>query len=68
MFDDWKEAFLSFITSRIFVLMVLFCGFFGILMSRVFVLQIIDGKQYAGKFYHEDTERSEHCQYQRPDF
>ena len=47
MFDDWKEAFLSFITSRIFVLMVLFCGFFGILMSRVFVLQIIDGKQYA---------------------
>ena len=50
MFDDWKEAFLSFITSRIFVLMVLFCGFFGILMSRVFVLQIIDGKQYAESF------------------
>ena len=50
MFEDWKEAIVSFVTSRIFVLMVLFLSFFGILLGRVFVLQIIEGQQYAEDF------------------
>ena len=50
MFEDWKEAVVSFVTSRIFVLMIVFLAFFGILLGRVFVLQIINGQQYAEDF------------------
>ncbi len=50
MFDEIKESFINFITSRIFVLMVVFLAFFGLLLGRVFLLQIINGENYAESF------------------
>lgn len=50
MFEEFKESFINFITSRIFVLMVVFLAFFGIILSRVFLLQIINGENYAESF------------------
>ena len=50
MFDDLKESFINFVTSRVFVLMLLFLAFFGILLGRVFLLQIIHGEDYAESF------------------
>ena len=47
MLEDIKESILNFITSRIFVLVVIFLAFFGIMMSRIFYLQIINGQNYA---------------------
>ena len=50
MLGDIKESILNFITSRIFVLVVIFLAFFGIMMSRIFYLQIINGQNYADSF------------------
>ncbi len=50
MFEDFKESFVNFITSRIFVLMLVFLTFFGIVLGRVFLLQIINGENYAESF------------------
>lgn len=50
MFEDMKESFLNFITSRIFVLMLVFLAFFSVLLGRVFFLQIIKGSDYAESF------------------
>ena len=50
MLEDIKESILNFITSRIFVLVVIFLAFFGIMMSRIFYLQIINGQNYAYSF------------------
>ena len=50
MFEEFKESFINFITSRVFVLMVVFLAFFGIILSRVFLLQIINGEDYAESF------------------
>lgn len=50
MLEDIKESILNFITSRIFVLVVIFLTFFGIMMSRIFYLQIINGQNYADSF------------------
>ena len=50
MLEDIRESILNFITSRIFVLVVIFLAFFGIMMSRIFYLQIINGQNYADSF------------------
>lgn len=50
MFDDIKESFINFVTSRIFVLMLVVLAFFSILLGRVFYLQIIKGEEYAESF------------------
>ncbi|MCD8363137.1 MAG: hypothetical protein LUC98_09315 [Lachnospiraceae bacterium] len=50
MFDDLKESVLNFITSRVFVLMLLFLVFSGVLLGRVFSLQIVHGEEYAESF------------------
>ena len=50
MLEDIKESILNFITSRIFVLVMIFLAFFGIMMSRIFYLQIINGQNYADSF------------------
>ena len=50
MLEDIKESILNFITSRIFVLVLIFLAFFGIMMSRIFYLQIINGQNYADSF------------------
>ena len=50
LFDDFKESFINFITSRIFVLMLVVLLFYGILLGWVFLLQIIHGEDYAESF------------------
>lgn len=50
MFKEFKDSLLNFITSRIFVLMLVFICFFAILLGRVFLLQIIHGEDYAESF------------------
>ena len=50
MFDDLKESFLNFVTSRVFVLLLIFLTFSGILLARIFYLQIIRGEEYAEDF------------------
>ncbi len=50
MFKDLRDSFFNFITSRIFVLMLVFLVFFGVLLGRVFLLQIIHGEDYAESF------------------
>jgi len=45
-----KESFLNFVKSRVFVLMLVFLAFFGVLLGRVFLLQIIHGSDYAESF------------------
>lgn len=50
MFEDIKESFLNFITSRVFVLMLVVIAFFSILLGRVFYLQIIRGEEFADSF------------------
>ena len=50
MFDDFKEWLFSFVKSRNFVLTaIFFCCFFA-LLSRVFYLQIVKGKEYQETF------------------
>ena len=50
MFDDLKDWLINFIKSRNFILMlVLFCCY-GALLSRVFYLQIVKGKEYQETF------------------
>ena len=50
MFDDLKDSILNFVTSRVFVLLIVFLAFFGILLARIFYLQIIKGEEYAEDF------------------
>ncbi len=50
MFEDFKEALVNFVKSRIFVLILVFLAFFGVLLGRVFYLQIIKGEEYAQGF------------------
>ena len=50
MFDDLKESFLNFVASRVFVLLLIFLTFSGILLARIFYLQIIRGEEYAEDF------------------
>ena len=50
MFDDLKDSILNFVTSRVFVLLIVFLAFFGILLARIFYLQIIKGEEYAVDF------------------
>ena len=50
MFDDLKEWLINFIKSRNFILiLILFCCY-GTLLSRVFYLQIVKGKEYQETF------------------
>lgn len=50
MFDRFRENFINFITSRIFVLVLVFAGLASILIVRVFKLQIIEGEKYLNEF------------------
>ena len=44
MFDSMKEYFIHFFKSRLFVLSAAMMLLFGILIQRVFVLQIVEGE------------------------
>lgn len=50
MFESLKEKFISLVTSRLFVLIIVFIGLCTILIHRVFVLQIINGEEYLDNF------------------
>ena len=50
MFERFKENFINFITSRLFVLVLAFVGLASVLIVRVFRLQIIEGEKYLNEF------------------
>ena len=50
MFENFKERFLNLITSRLFVLVIVFCLLCGTLIHRVFTLQIVHGAEYMDNF------------------
>lgn len=50
MLSNLKEYILSVMKSRLFVLIVVFVLLFGILVQRMFTLQIIEGESYVNNF------------------
>ena len=50
MFDDLKEWLINFIKSRNFILILILLCCYGALLSRVFYLQIVKGKEYQETF------------------
>ena len=50
MFKTIKEIALKLIKSRLFILSVILCLLFGILIQRIFYLQIVKGQEYAEKY------------------
>lgn len=50
LFERIKENFINFITSRLFVLTLVFCALAAILIFRIFNLQIIEGEKYLNEF------------------
>jgi len=50
MFNEIKEQIINFIMSRIFVLMLIIFLLFGVLVHRLFVLQIVKGEDYQNNF------------------
>ncbi|MCI8372314.1 MAG: hypothetical protein HFI75_07935 [Lachnospiraceae bacterium] len=50
MLTNIKEYLLAVIKSRLFVLVLIFIALFGILVNRLFVLQIVNGEQYVNNF------------------
>ena len=50
LFESIKNFGKKLITSRLFVLSVLMVILFGILLQRIFVLQIINGEEYMDNY------------------
>ena len=50
MFNNLKEHFINFITSRLFVLIICFSVLCLSLLQRVFTLQIVNGEEYMDNF------------------
>lgn len=50
MFKNIRDSIVNFITSRFFVLILAFCVLCGILIYRLFVLQIVNGEEYLNEF------------------
>lgn len=50
MFKKWKEVLLNIVTSRLFVLLIMFVVLAGVLLYRVFDLQIVHGEEYLENF------------------
>ncbi len=50
MFDDIKDAFIKFISSRLLVLGVLLIALSGVLLYRLFKLQIVEGASYQENY------------------
>lgn len=47
---DIKDFLKKFFSSRLFVLAVVFIVFFGIILARIFTLQVVNGKSYQENF------------------
>ncbi len=50
MFKNVKDAFCNLLKSRLFILAAAFMVLFGILLQRVFFLQIVKGSDYLESF------------------
>lgn len=50
MFDSIKEFLINFFKSRLFVLSAVMILLFGILIQRIFVLQIVNGEEYLNNY------------------
>lgn len=50
MFRNIRDSFINFITSRFFILILAFCLLCGILIYRIFTLQIVNGAEYLDEF------------------
>ena len=50
MFDTVKEFFVNFFKSRLFILTIAMMALFGILIQRIFVLQIVNGEEYLNNY------------------
>ena len=47
---DIKDFLKKFFSSRLFVLAAVFIAFFGIILARIFILQVVNGKSYQENF------------------
>lgn len=50
MFREIKDSIVSFITSRLFIMILAFLTLAGILIYRIFYLQIVQGQEYLDSF------------------
>lgn len=50
MLRQIKDSIINFITSRLFILILLFLTLAGVLIYRIFNLQIVNGEEYLDKF------------------
>ncbi len=50
MFDDFKENFLNIVSSRLFILVLILAAISGIIINRIFDLQIVHGEEYLDSF------------------
>lgn len=50
MFDEFRENFLNMVTSRVFVLVLIMISICGIMVNRIFDLQIVHGEEYLDSF------------------
>ncbi len=50
MFEEIKENFLNMVTSRIFILILVFICIGGVIINRIFDLQIVHGEEYLDSF------------------
>ena len=50
LFESIKNFSKKLISSRLFILSLAMLGIFAILMQRIFVLQIINGKEYMDNY------------------
>lgn len=50
MLNELRNQIINFITSRMFVLLVIIMIFFGVLVNRLFQLQIVNGESYQNNF------------------
>ena len=50
MLRQIKDSIINFITSRLFILILLFLCLTCVLLHRIFTLQIVNGEEYLNKF------------------
>lgn len=50
MFENFKENFFNMITSRVFVLILILLSIGGVMINRIFELQIVHGEEYLDSF------------------
>ena len=55
MIQEILETIFNFIRSRVFIMSLIFIALFGILLNRVFYLQIINSDSYVEKYTQKST-------------